>query len=207
MRFYVNDDRVNQPQEFLNAIPSGQAQKITWVLELADSVNWIPEQYFFETDKKDIWEIRITAGDKNYWLLVFRYANEWVLFNGDFTTNKDFSTALEINRAAQAAKNYKPPFFAFAKGNNLKSYVKKRKKKSSVFAGNYEKGFLHFKIGAILRQARQKAGLTQAEIAEILEISSSRVSRIENHAEDLDISSLARYVQNWSNKLQMQLTE
>ena len=49
--------------------------------------------------------------------------------------------------------------------NNLKRYIQKRKQKDKSFALNFDKGYQDFKIGAILRQAREEAGLTQEQLA------------------------------------------
>src|SRR5690554_6224106 len=205
MRFCKSEETGSSVVEFLDSLPSNDAQKVVWVLKLADDMNWIPEQYFFQIDDENLWEIRITVDMKNYWLLAFKHEGEWVLCNGDFSTEKKFSLDDEIKKVREISSTYKAPFQILSQ-NALNKYIKKRKKKNSTFSEDYDAGYLHFKIGAILRQARQKAGLTQAEIAERLEISSSTVSRIENHADELDISSLEDYVQNWSKKLQSELT-
>ncbi len=44
--------------------------------------------------------------------------------------------------------------------SDLKRYIKKRKKLDKAFALNYEQGYQDFKIGALLRQAREAAGIT-----------------------------------------------
>ena len=50
--------------------------------------------------------------------------------------------------------------------SDLKQYVEKRKARDPEFAENYETGYLEFKIGVLLRQAREEAGLTQEEVHE-----------------------------------------
>ena len=52
--------------------------------------------------------------------------------------------------------------------SDLKQYVEKRKARDAEFAENYETGYLEFKIGVLLRQAREEAGLTQEEVAQKL---------------------------------------
>jgi len=54
-------------------------------------------------------------------------------------------------------------------------------------------GYAAFKIGVMLRHARERAGLTQAEVAERLDTQKSAISRIENHAGDIRLSTLERY--------------
>ena len=45
--------------------------------------------------------------------------------------------------------------------NDLEKYIKKRKKKDPDFAQGFEEGYKDFKIGILLKQAREQAGLTQ----------------------------------------------
>lgn len=52
--------------------------------------------------------------------------------------------------------------------SDVKQYVQKRLARDPEFAENYEIGYADFKIGVILRQAREAAGLTQDEVAKLL---------------------------------------
>ena len=76
--------------------------------------------------------------------------------------------------------------------SNLKKYINKRKIEDKDFSKNFEEGYKQFKIGVMLRQARESAGLTQEEIAQQLGTKKSAISRIENHAEDIKLSTLVR---------------
>jgi HTH-type transcriptional regulator/antitoxin HipB len=70
--------------------------------------------------------------------------------------------------------------------DDLDKYIKKRTKQNPKFA----EGFEQFKIGALLKQARLEAGLTQEQVAQKLKTQKSAISRIENHAEDIGRSGL-----------------
>ena len=85
--------------------------------------------------------------------------------------------------------------------SDLKQYVEKRKARDAEFAENYETGYLEFKIGVLLRQAREEAGLTQEEVAQKLNTKKSAISRIENHAEDVRLSILGKYTKALGKKL------
>lgn len=76
--------------------------------------------------------------------------------------------------------------------NDLEKYIVKRKQRDSKFAGGFEEGFEEFKIGVMLRQARQKAGLSQEEVAQKIRTKRTAISRIENHAEDIKLSTLQK---------------
>ena len=87
--------------------------------------------------------------------------------------------------------------------SDLKRYIEKRKASDPEFAQDYDTGYAEFKIGVILRQIREEAGLTQEELARKLKTRKSAVSRIENHAQDIRLSTLDKYVSALGRKLQV----
>jgi HTH-type transcriptional regulator / antitoxin HipB len=89
--------------------------------------------------------------------------------------------------------------------DDLDKYIEKRKNKSPKFAQNYEKGYEQFKIGALLKQARLEAGLTQEQVASKLKTGKSAISRIENHSEDIRLSTLANYAQALGKSLKLEV--
>ena len=90
--------------------------------------------------------------------------------------------------------------------SDVKRYIKSRAERDMEFAENYEAGYSDFKIGVILRQARESAGLTQEEVAQKLRTKKSAISRIENHANDVRLSTLHRYADAVGSSLQIRLT-
>jgi HTH-type transcriptional regulator/antitoxin HipB len=77
-----------------------------------------------------------------------------------------------------------------AAGDDLEKYITKRKARSEDFAKDFDAGYEEFRIGVVLRQAREQAGITQEELAQKLHTKKSAISRIENHAEDIRMSTL-----------------
>ncbi len=78
--------------------------------------------------------------------------------------------------------------------SDLRMYIASRKNRDAEFAENYDKGYQEFKLGAMLRQAREEAGLTQEELAKRINTKKTAISRIENHAEDMKLSTLEKFV-------------
>jgi len=76
--------------------------------------------------------------------------------------------------------------------SDLQKYILKRKKTDPDFSKNYNEGFEEFKIGIMLRMAREKSGLTQEELANKIKTTKSAISRIENHSEDIKLSTLMK---------------
>ena len=90
--------------------------------------------------------------------------------------------------------------------SDLKKYVSSRKVKDPEFQAGYDEGYQSFKIGALLRQARKDSGLTQEEIAERLNTKKSAISRIENHAEDIKLSTLEKFASVLGRKIEISIT-
>ncbi len=90
--------------------------------------------------------------------------------------------------------------------SDLKKYISNRKASDPEFAKEYGEGYQSFRIGAILRQAREESGLTQEEIAERLNTKKSAISRIENHAEDIKLSTLEKFASVLGRKIEVSIT-
>ena len=89
--------------------------------------------------------------------------------------------------------------------NDLEQYIEKRKKKDSEFAKGFEEGYKEFKIGVLLKQAREQAGLTQAQLAKMIKTQKTAISRIENHAEDIKLSTIQKVAKALGKNLEITL--
>ena len=89
--------------------------------------------------------------------------------------------------------------------SDLKQYIKKRKENDADFSRNFDTGYEEFKIGEMLKQARVEVGLTQEEIAQKLYTKKSAISRIENHAQDIKLSTLQKFAHILGKELRIQL--
>jgi len=89
--------------------------------------------------------------------------------------------------------------------SDLKKYIATRKKADQGFAEGFEEGYEQFKIGIMLRQAREEAGITQEELAIRLNTRKTAISRIENHAEDIKLSTLERVAKALGKRLQISI--
>lgn len=89
--------------------------------------------------------------------------------------------------------------------SDLKKYIAGRKARESEFAEKYDTGYEEFKIGLILKMAREEVGLTQDEVAEKLHTKKSAISRIENHAEDIKLSTLEKFAEALGKTLRIEV--
>ena len=89
--------------------------------------------------------------------------------------------------------------------DDLQRYIEQRKDVDLDFAKSFDEGYEQFKIGELLRYARERAGLTQEELAGKLNTKKSAISRIENHSEDIRLSTLFHYAEALGKKLQVSI--
>ncbi|MBS1902305.1 MAG: helix-turn-helix transcriptional regulator [Bacteroidetes bacterium] len=60
---------------------------------------------------------------------------------------------------------------------------------------DFERGFEAFKLGVMIRQAREELHLSQSELAAKANTNKSYISRIENDASDIRLSTLIKIVE------------
>jgi ribosome-binding protein aMBF1 (putative translation factor) len=89
--------------------------------------------------------------------------------------------------------------------SDLKKYVMERKQKDISFADGYDAGYEQFKIGVMLKRARETAGMTQDELARRLKTKKTAISRIENHAEDIKLSTLEKVASALGKRLEVKI--
>jgi DNA-binding XRE family transcriptional regulator len=58
----------------------------------------------------------------------------------------------------------------------------------------FEEGFEAFKLGAMLLELRKENGMTQSQLAEKCGTTKTYISRIENNASDIRLSTLMRII-------------
>jgi len=68
-------------------------------------------------------------------------------------------------------------------------------KKGAPEREQWEQEFEAFRLGVLLEQARLKLGMTQEELAKKCGTNKSYISRIENNASDIRLSTLMKIIQ------------
>lgn len=68
-------------------------------------------------------------------------------------------------------------------------------KRGTAKREQYEQGFEAFKLGVMLQELRKEKGLTQEQLAEKCGTTKTYISRIENDASDIRLSTLMRIIQ------------
>ena len=83
--------------------------------------------------------------------------------------------------------------------NNLTSFAehlnRQYGKRGTESREQYEQEFETFKLGVMLQELRKEQGLTQEKLAEKCGTTKTYISRIENDASDIRLSTLMRIIQ------------
>lgn len=91
--------------------------------------------------------------------------------------------------------------------DDLEKYIEGRKRKDREFAKDFESGYQEFRVGVMLREAREEAGVTQEKLAKMTRTKKSAISRLENHAEDVRLSTVAKVAKALGKGLRIELVE
>lgn len=75
---------------------------------------------------------------------------------------------------------------------DLDRSIEKWKENNPDLAVTFDSEYESFKVGILLRQAREEAGLSQAELAEKVNTKRTAISRLENHAQDVKLSTIEK---------------
>ena len=67
-------------------------------------------------------------------------------------------------------------------------------KRGTANREKYEEGFEAFKLGVMIQQLRKDSGMTQEQLAEKCGTTKTYISRIENNASDIRLSTLMRII-------------
>ena len=84
-----------------------------------------------------------------------------------------------------------------AKAKKSKGAGKKAKKSGSEIRGT--------RVGDMLRKARESTGISQEELAHRLKTKRTAISRIENHADDIKLSTLGRVSKALGKELKLKI--
>jgi HTH-type transcriptional regulator / antitoxin HipB len=78
-------------------------------------------------------------------------------------------------------------------------------KKRTVKREAYESAFKEELIGEIIKQIREKQNLTQDELAQILNVNKSNISKIENNLKSIRMDTFFRVVEALKTKMTIKL--
>jgi phage-related protein len=104
IQFYRTSSGKCPVEEFLDSLSGKAAQKVTWVLQLIEELEIIPEQYLKKLTK-DIWECRIQFGGNIFRVLCFFDESVVVLTHGFQKKTRKTPTG-ETEKAEKCRNDY-----------------------------------------------------------------------------------------------------
>jgi phage-related protein len=105
--FYRTPSGRQPVAEFLDSLDGKQAQKVAWVLELIESIERVPKQYFKKLENTDgIWEVRVQSGNNAFRLLGFWDMGKFVILCHAFAKKSQEVPLKEINLAEERKRDY-----------------------------------------------------------------------------------------------------
>ena len=82
-------------------------------------------------------------------------------------------------------------------------YISSKIKADKDFEKEFNLGYEEFKIGSMIKEMRLESGMTQEELAEKLETKKNVISRMENHSEDIRLSTLQKVASVFGKRIQI----
>lgn len=105
--FYKTQNGGCPVEEFLDSLAAKQARKVTWVLNLVETLDMVPIQYFKKLEgTADIWEVRVDFGSDTFRLLGFMDRGNLVILTNGFAKKTQKTPTAEIKLAEQRKTDY-----------------------------------------------------------------------------------------------------
>jgi len=105
IRYYKFENGKCPVKEYIDSFPEKIVSKIFWTLELVESLEIVPKEYFKKITN-NIWEIRIQFGNNIYRFLGFFAGKRLVVLNHAFTKKTQKTPRKEIKLAEERRKDY-----------------------------------------------------------------------------------------------------
>ena len=105
--FYQSASGQCPAREFLDSLPSRDAQKVAWVLSLLEELDLLPASYFKKLHgSEEIWECRIQLGSAAYRIFCFFAGRSVVMLTHGMRKKAQKTPRREIERAEEYRRDY-----------------------------------------------------------------------------------------------------
>ncbi len=89
--------------------------------------------------------------------------------------------------------------------SDIEKFISERKARSPKAWAGFEEKYRKFAIGMLLAEHREKSGLTLTQLARRIKMEKAALSRLENHGEDVRLSTITRYVEATGRPLSLKI--
>jgi transcriptional regulator with XRE-family HTH domain len=77
--------------------------------------------------------------------------------------------------------------------SDIEEFISERKARSPRAWAKFEEKYRRYSIGMLLAEHRERAGFSLSELAKRTKMQKTALSRLENHGEDVRLSTITRY--------------
>ncbi len=85
--------------------------------------------------------------------------------------------------------------------SDVKKYIHKKEMQTPGFKEKVEIAYENLKLGEEIRQLREAQGMTQEQLAKKMFTTKSAVSRLENHSENVRLSTIEKVAKVFNKKV------
>lgn len=89
--------------------------------------------------------------------------------------------------------------------SDIEKFISERKAKSPKAWAGFEQKYRKYAIGMLLAEYREQSGLSLGELAKKVKMEKSALSRLENHGEDVRLSTITKYVEAIGRPLELKI--
>lgn len=79
--------------------------------------------------------------------------------------------------------------------SDIEKFISERKARNPKAWSGFEQRYHRYAIGLLLAGHRQRSGLSLGQLAKVTHMQKAALSRLENHGEDVRLSTITRYVE------------
>jgi transcriptional regulator with XRE-family HTH domain len=89
--------------------------------------------------------------------------------------------------------------------SDIEKFISERKARSPKAWAKFEEKYHKYAIGMLLAEHRENAGMTLSQLAKRIKMQKTALSRLENHGEDVRLSTITRYVEATGRPLSLRI--
>ena len=89
--------------------------------------------------------------------------------------------------------------------SDIEKFISERKVRSPKAWARFEEKYRKYAIGMLLAEHREKAGMSLSQLAKRIKMQKAALSRLENHGEDVRLSTITRYVEATGRPLSLRI--
>jgi len=90
--------------------------------------------------------------------------------------------------------------------SDIEKFINERRTRNPKAWANFDAEYQQYAVGALLAEHREKSGITLTELARRMKMQKGALSRLENHGEDVRLSTITRYVQATGRPLSLRIS-